>query len=231
MKKFLLMAVCAFSAMAVSAQRASSSSSSFFSTEKVDGGVQIGIRFGLNFANTSFKEDGATYSPSSRTGFHGGVSVDFPLVESLYIQSGLYLQSKGCKYDESDDEDYYKTTYNPMYLEIPVLASYRYNFSDAAQLQINFGPYFAYGIGGKIKTESSYSEENGEVDMFGDVNDGKADCKRFDCGLQIGGGITLANHYYVGVAYQFGLTDFAPDYEEDVKIKNKNWMVSVGYIF
>ena len=38
-----------------------------------------------------------------------------------------------------------------MYLEIPVLASYRYNFSDAAQLQINVGPYFAYGVGGKIK--------------------------------------------------------------------------------
>lgn len=231
MKKFLLIAVCALSTMAVSAQRASSTSSSFFSTEKADGGVQFGIRAGVNFANNSFKEDNVSVSPGSRTAFHVGVAVDFPLLESLYIQSGLYLQSKGCKFDESEDGYYYKATYSPMYLEIPVLASYRYNFSDAAQLQINFGPYFSYGISGKVKTESSDAEDNEEIDLFGDVNDGKADFKRFDCGLQIGAGVTLAKHYYIGVAYQFGLTNLAPDYLEDTKIKNKNWMVSVGYTF
>lgn len=45
MKKLFLVVVCAISALTVSAQRASSSSSSFFSTEKVDDGIQFGIRF------------------------------------------------------------------------------------------------------------------------------------------------------------------------------------------
>ena len=57
MKKIIIAAVCAFCALTASAQRASSSSSSFFSTEKVDGGVQFGIRAGLNVAGMDYTED------------------------------------------------------------------------------------------------------------------------------------------------------------------------------
>jgi len=229
MKKLFLIAVCTFSALAVSAQRASSSSSSFFSTEKVEGGVQFGIRAGLNFANASFSSDEYSVSPKSRTTFHVGVIADIPLMQSLYIQTGLYLQNKGCKEEYSRET----TTAKPMYLEIPILASYRYNFSDAAQLQINFGPYLAYGIGGKIKSESDGESE--EEDFFGSYDDSdNAGYKRFDMGLQVGAGVTFASHYYVGVAYQFGLVntkDLPSNYDGDYSVKNKNWMISLGYNF
>lgn len=148
MKKILLIAVCAVCSLTASAQRASSSSSSFFSTEKADQGITFGIRAGLNMANMSASEDGVSASPESRTSFHVGVIADIPLMQSLYIQSGLFFQNKGYKFDDEEKE-----TAKPMYLEIPILASYRYNFSDAIQLQINAGPYFAYGIGGKVKYE------------------------------------------------------------------------------
>jgi len=213
MKKLLLVAVCALSTMAVSAQRASSSSSSFFSTEKAETGVRFGIRAGVNFSNISQKYEDEQVSSTfdSRTSFHVGVIADIPLMESLYIQTGLYFQEKGSKSDG--------VTTNPMYLEIPVLASYRYNFSDAAQLQINFGPYLAYGIGGKFK----YDDGEDETDNAG--------FKRFDCGLQVGAGITLAKHYYVGVSYEFGLANISHGDEYGLKTKNKNLMVSVGYTF
>lgn len=223
MKKLLLVAVCVLSTMAVSAQRASSSSSSFFSTEKAETGVQFGIRAGLNFSNISqkYEDDNVLSTFDSRTSFHFGVIADIPLMESLYIQTGLYFQEKGSKSDG--------VTVNPMYLEIPVLASYRYNFSDAAQLQINFGPYLAYGIGGKFK----YEDGDYDIDFFGDGEDenDNAGFKRFDCGLQVGAGITLAKHYYIGVAYEFGLTNISHGDEDGLKTKNKNWMVSVGYTF
>lgn len=220
--------VQAFSALAVSAQRASSSSSSFFSTEKAEGGVQFGIRAGLDFANMSFSSDGYSVSPKSRTTFHVGVIANIPLMQSLYIQTGLYLQNKGCKIEDGDET----TTYKPMYLEIPILASYRYNFSDAAQLQINFGPYLAYGIGGKVKSE--YEGES-EEDFFGSYDDSdNAGYKRFDMGLEVGVGVTFASHYYVGVAYQFGLVniyDLPSSYDGDYSVKNKNWMINLGYNF
>ena len=93
MKKLFVAAVCAVFALTASAQRASSTSSSFFSTEKADEGVRFGVRAGLNFANLS----GDHLDLDSRTSFHVGVIADIPLMQSLYIQTGLYFQSKGAK--------------------------------------------------------------------------------------------------------------------------------------
>ena len=227
MKKLLLAAVCAVFTLTASAQRASSTSSSFFSTEKADEGVTFGIRAGVNFANLS----GDDIDLDSRTSFHVGVIADIPLMQSLYIQTGLYFQSKGAKSECNEDYGGYdvkvEETYSPMYLSIPVLASYRYNFSDALQLQVNFGPYFAYGIAGKYKVEASAAGESAEDEtkLF-DSDEG--DWNAFDCGLQVGAGLTFAKHYYLGFTYDFGLTKVVDD---DANPKNSNWMISLGYNF
>lgn len=230
MKKFFIVIACAVLSLSASAQRASSSSSSFFSTEKVDGGVQFGIRAGLNLANVSASEDDYSYSPDSRATFHVGVIADIPLMESLYVQTGLFLQNKGFKIKNSDEDEGFKQTAKPMYLELPILASYRYNFSDALQLQINAGPYLAYGIGGKIKEE--FDGDSEEYDYFGsDDDDDSYGVKRFDMGLQFGAGLTISKHYYLGVSYQLGLTNIADGAEDGYSLKNKNLMISVGYNF
>ena len=227
MKKLFVAAVCAVFALTASAQRASSTSSSFFSTEKADEGVRFGVRAGLNFANLS----GDHLDLDSRTSFHVGVIADIPLMQSLYIQTGLYFQSKGAKSEFDMDYNGYdvkvEQTYSPMYLSIPVLASYRYNFSDALQLQVNFGPYFAYGIAGKYKVEASAAGESADEDykLF-DSDEG--DWNAFDCGLQVGAGLTFAKHYYLGFTYDFGLTEVA---DGDDAPTNSNWMISLGYNF
>lgn len=222
MKKLFIATICAFMALSVSAQRASSSSSSFFSTEKAESGVRFGIRAGLNLSTLSLVEDNHTYTTDSRAAWHVGAIVDIPLMQSLYVQSGLYFMNKGGK--ETEEEDY-KVTYSPMYLEIPVLASYRYDFGSAAQLQINVGPYFAYGVGGKKKME--YDGEEESDDFFHEDS-----AKKFDCGLQFGAGVTFASHYYLGFAYDLGLSNIAKNSgDSDGKIKNRSWMISLGYTF
>lgn len=221
MKKIVTLAIImAFGTLAASAQRATSSSSStFFSTEKVDQGVTFGIRGGLNSVNINFSEDDVSYNPDARLAWHVGVIADIPIMESLYFQTGLYLQNKGYKYE---DKKYDETeTAKPMYLEVPILASYRYNFSDAAQLQINVGPYFAYGIGGKIEWE--VENETEDDDFFDD------ETNKFDVGLSLGAGITVAQHYYLGFAYELGFAKVFDDTE--VKSHNRNWMFSVGFNF
>lgn len=220
MKK-LLVIVCAFCALTVSAQRASSSSSSFFSTEKSDEGITLGLRAGLNMSSMKFSDDDISLSPDNRTSFHIGITADIPLMQSLYVQTGMFFQNKGCKIKAGD----MKETASPMYLEIPVLASYRYDFSKAVELQINFGPYFGYGLGGKIKDEDRYDKD--EYDCFGDEDE--AAFKRFNCGLQVGAGLTFNKHYYLGFAYQFGLSDISN--ENTISCKDKNWMISLGYNF
>lgn len=217
----MLMAAFALSVVAASAQRASTSNSSFFSTEKSDQPITVGIRAGLNSSTIKMSEDNISLTCDPMLGWHAGVIVDFPIMKSFYIQSGLMLQQKGGTEVEVEGYERYETKMDPMYLEIPVLASYRYDFSSSVQLQVNVGPYFAYGISGKEKEEGR--EENGEYDFFGDS------IKKFDMGLSFGAGVTFASHYYVGFAYELGLKNYCDD--GDYSLKNNNWMFSVGYNF
>ena len=221
MKKLILLTFCALSMLTASAQRAiSSSSSTIFSTEKTDEGVTFGIRGGLNSAVINVSNDhGSSYTTDSRLAWHVGVIADIPLMESLYFQTGLFFQNKGGQ--EEDEEGKY--TMKPMYLEVPVLASYRYNFSDDAQLQLNVGPYFAYGIGGK-EVEEEHNGKEYEEDFFDDYTN------KFDAGLQLGAGMTFMKTFYVGVAYQLGFSNILK-HSDDYSMKNRNWMFSVGYNF
>ena len=219
MKKTLVIIVCAFLAVSTSAQRARSSSSSFFSAERSDAPVTFGITTGLNFANMAIEDEGVSISPDSRTGFNIGHTVDLPLMESLYIKSGLLYSTKGFKYEHGSTTE----TASPAYLEIPILASYRFSTNESMQFQVNFGPYLAYGIGGKWKYEKKGSTI--ETDFFSSENE----TNNFDAGLQLGAGVVFSNNYYIGAAYQWGMANVSK--EDDYTFKNKNFMINIGYIF
>ena len=188
-------------------------SSKYFTSEKANQPVTFGIRGGLNVSSMSLKDDGDL---KSRAGFNVGVSVDFPILESFYLQSGLYYTVKGYKQKDGD------LKVNIGYLEIPILASYRHNFSDAAQWQFNFGPYFAVGLNGNLKAKYSWREYEKKWYDYDAT-------RRFDMGLQIGTGVVLAKHYYVGLAYELGFLSQVTD--SDGYCKNRNFMVNVGYQF
>ena len=226
MKRLLLSVAVALCALTASAQRTSTSSSSFFSTEKSDQGVTFGIEGGLNLSSAT-----GDLEADSRTSFNVGLAVNIPLMQSLYLKTGLYYTDKGAKEKEGTDE----VSIGAGYLEIPVLASYRYDFGSGTQLQVNFGPYFAYGIAGKVKNTyyDDYEEMNytDKYDTFGD----EGLLKRFDAGLHIGTGVTIANHFYVGLGYEFGLTNALNESLDEefgeLSAKTSNFFVNVGYTF
>lgn len=227
MKKVFLIAACAVFSLAASAQRASSSSSSFFSTDKAEQPVRFTIRGGVNFANIGVSGGGESESLGSRTAFNAGVGVDIPIIESFYVQTGLFFTSKGYKRTEDRGDTRFTAKGNPAYLEIPILASYRYNFNDATQLEVNVGPYLAFGIGGKDKLEEKTETaviETEENDFFGD------EVKKFDMGLQVGLGVTFLKHVYLGVAYEFGFVNMFKDSDGE-SAKNRNFMINLGYKF
>lgn len=236
MKKILLSLACVASVFSMSAQRASDTEATFFDSSKPEKLVHFGVRAGLNVSSISKWDDG-----ESKCGFHAGLSADFAIMESFYINSGIFFTMKGVK-SEWDEEFYdagsynyigegkIKESVNPMYIEIPVMASYRYNFNENLQWQLNFGPYFAFGIAGKFKEEYEapkgyVAEEDWDCDFFGDDDD-QYGGKRFDMGLGIGTGVTW-NKIFFGINYQFGLTEVF----KDSKCKNSNFQVSVGYNF
>lgn len=233
MKKFFVAAMTALCALGASAQV------TFWDSAKADQKVVFGPRVGLNISNYSLDKL-PEYDLDSKVGFNVGVAVEFPIVRSFYINSGLFYTTKGAKSEIVEDSETFKTTFNAGYLELPVYASYRLNLAEASQLQVNFGPYFAFGVNGKVKeeyTDSEYPEDNEkfDYDLFGvadpESDDYKAGMKRFDCGLGIGLGYTW-NRIYLGINYQFGLVNIADKKEWGVgKVKNNNFNISVGYNF
>ena len=125
--------------------------------QSADGeGISFGFRAGVNLSNAAMNDDAKRGTdPKMLAGFHVGAIVDIPVMQSLYVQPGLYFSTKGVKteYENSEyPEENSETSVNAMYLEIPINVSWRYNFSDMLQLQVYTGPYFAVGVGGKTKT-------------------------------------------------------------------------------
>lgn len=184
MKKFFIAAFAAVCALGASAQ-------TFWNSDAADKKVTLGIRAGLDVANA--RSDYGDFK--SRTSFLAGVSADFNLVQSFSINSGLFYAGKGAK-DISAD-----------FIELPVYASYRMNFAEASQLQVNFGPYFDFGVAG-----DAFKKE--------------VDCDRFQMGLGLGAGYTFRK-FYLGVQYQWGLTEVVKDSKSHWDCFN----VSLGYNF
>lgn len=231
MKKVILLAVLAAGMM--------------FTAKAQENGFGIRAGFNLSHAGGDFKDylkDWESGDPKSKAGFNIGVIYDWGLTEHFYIQPGLYYTMKGAKAKDSDSEEDYswesKMNINLSYLELPVLASYRMNLTDNIKWQINAGPYFAVGVGGKFKFESKESEdgesftEKYDYKAFGSssknagfdeddegnivVHGVKGDLKKFDFGLSFGTGVSF-DKFYVGIKYDLGLTNIADKDAEQYK--------------
>ncbi len=166
------------------------------------------ITVGMNVATVN--QDGVT----SRIGFHAGVRGDyyFSGQDGAYLNAGLLLSLKGYKVEADWFDETVKETLNPYYLELPIHFGYKYSITDNVAVFADFGPYFAVGLFGK--TEG--------YDVFGD--DG---IKRFDMGLGLRGGVEFNNKFNVSLGYDWGMLDII----DEVKVKNRNFMLSLGYKF
>ena len=166
--------------------------------------LQFGLRAGYNMASANFKE-GTT---SSASGFHVGVSMDVKLLKDFYLSTGLLYSAKGYSYEGK----YSKEKGNPQYIDIPIMVSVRIPMGLSTQLQLGAGPYAALCVSGKVKDElyNAYDESFSSA------------YKGFDYGLQLGAGVIISHHFYIGAGYQFGMESSYP---------NKNLYIGLGYNF
>ena len=155
--------------------------------------VTFGVRAGMNVANVGGDEDDA----KSKIGFFGGLGVDFNIVNSLSINSGLFFTQKGCKTDDIDmDIEGYPMDANARFtmnfIELPVYLSYRLPLNLESSLQVFFGPYFDYGVYGKATADVKFKGElHGEkVSQSMNLFDDDYDFKRFHVGLGLGAAYT-----------------------------------------
>lgn len=187
---------------------------------------------GLSWAPISLSGSGLDYSASSKSHFVGklGVGIEAPITQNFSVMPSLELALKGAKYEYSDEEK--PSNLNLTYVQLPVMAAYRFSLNDRLNMTLKAGPYFAYALSGKMDDgEEKWSIFNKE-EMEGDP------ASRFDAGIIAG--VDFEYHrFVVGVEYEHGLTNMYESKFESVKtsikksaaIKNSAAYITVGYKF
>lgn len=165
----------------------------------------------------------------SKAGVNVGVMVEKPIFNSLSAKVGLFYTMKGgIGKNDAGFGGILTTTLNPGYLELPVMASYRYALNSDIRLQFDFGPYFAIGLHGKdVKKNSgngSFSKPTEtEYELFGGDD---PQMKRFDFGFRLGPQLVWKERFSVALAYEVSAMNVS---NMGGKIGNSNFMINIGY--
>ena len=135
--------------------------------------------------------------------------------------------------------DYVKSTFNPLYVEVPLNLVVKVPVAMGSHLFFHAGPYIAVGVGGKSKMESKVgplvSTSTSTIkfsndDPFTSQQDDAAydKLKRFDFGMNLGGGLQF-KHLILKANYGLGFSKInSTQSNNTVNDKNKYRTVSLS---
>jgi len=202
----------------------------------------FGIRAGVGLQNINGKEsDGDKLELKMIPAFHAGINYEIGIAEEFYLQPGLLFATKGAK----DEIEEVTSKFNLSYLELDINLVYKPALGNG-HLMIGFGPYVAYGIMGKLKSEGEVMgvDYSAEMDIkfknkvtADDYEDDLLFLKGLDAGANLFVGYELGFGLSFQLNTQLGLLDMTPAYEGDEdtddesKMSNTGFGLSVGYRF
>lgn len=190
----------------------------------------FGIRAGVNFTNINGKDiSGNNSSNKLKTGFNAGINAEIPLAPSFYFQPGLLYSTKGARSFENDFGVASNTDLTLNYLEVPLNLLFKAGFGPTGNVLLGFGPYVAYGVGGKLN--SSIADVDVKFKKDADLSDNDAVYfKPWDAGLNLLVGYEFNPKLSLQLNAQLGVTDINA-YNTDAKYRNTGYGLSVGYRF
>ena len=178
---------------------------------------KVYVQGGANLANITKDKAGNTDDRKVLYSFNAGVMGQFGISKIVDIETGLLFTGKGAKSESNfGNGDYIKSTFNPLYIELPINLLVKFPLlTKGSNLFISAGPYVAMGVAGKSKYESKlgplstnsesnivFNNDNPTTAQQEDASYSKI--KRFDYGLNFGGGIALKS-IIVKANYGLGL--------------------------
>jgi hypothetical protein len=199
--------------------------------------VSIGIRAGVNFQNINGKEsNGSKLQNGLTTGFNAGVTADIPIGVDFYLQPGILYSLKGAKLK---NYEYMGQRFNGdlklSYVEIPVSLLYK-PVLGKGKLLVGFGPYVAFGIGGKADLTNpsrKYDVKYKKDVTSSDLATTPFYYKPLDAGANIFAGYQFNNKFSVQLNSQLGLIKLNSTIngveQGDAAHKNTGFGVSLGY--
>lgn len=176
------------------------------------------IQAGVNLANITQNSSGDTEDNNTLTTFNAGFMTRLGISKTFDVETGLLLTGKGAKAETyfNGGNDYVKSKFNPLYVELPVNAVVSIPLQKQSSLFFTAGPYIAVGVAGKSKLETKsvlgITESERDIKFSNDnpftseQEDAAYDkLKRFDYGANVGAGIDVGK-LLLKANYGFGLT-------------------------
>ncbi len=201
-------------------------------------GISFGLRGGVDLQTINGKDlSGDALKLGMVPRFNAGIVVEIPVAPDFYLQSGLLYTTKGAKSESSFLGLDMSVEYNLAYIELPLSFLYKPVLGNGHFL-LGFGPYLAYGIGGKAtytiggsSTEEKieYTKEYTSLNPF--------DWKYFKA-LDYGGNLFFGYEFKFGLSVQvntqLGLAKINADNtlsSNKSEFRNTGYGLSLGYMF
>ncbi|MFW6257387.1 MAG: porin family protein [Prolixibacteraceae bacterium] len=191
---------------------------------------------GVNLQNLNGKDmSGNKLENELLTGFHVGVNAQIPVAPEFYFQPGLMFSTKGAK----NTEGVLSGTIKLSYIELPLNFVYKAQVGNG-YFMLGFGPYVAYGIGGKASYEGGDASVETDIEFKSEVDSGDPlttiYMKPFDAGANLFFGYELPAGLFLQLNTQLGLLDIKPEDnritgENNSTLKNTGYGLSLGYRF
>jgi hypothetical protein len=222
-KLISLIAILLISITVANAQGTDKSKLSF----AILGGVNL-----QNLTGTDFTGDKLTND--MLVGYHIGVNAQIPIVPEFYFQPGLLFSTKGAKTTTGS----LTSTYKLSYVELPLNFVYR-GLLGSGYVIVGFGPYVAYGIGGKVVTKGGDVSLDTDIEFTNTVEVGDplltTYFKAFDAGGNVFAGYEMAGGLFAQMNAQLGMLKINPEDKritnDETSVKNTGFGFSVGYRF
>lgn len=203
------------------------------------GGTSFGLRAGVNFQNINGRdENDEKLKNDMLTGFNVGVNAEIPVGIDFYFQPGLLYSIKGAKSEDVILGQPFNTTLKISYLEVPLNFLYK-PLLGTGHLILGFGPYVAFGVGGKATYEGGGSSLTEKIKFQKTVMNSDPDdvvyIRPMDAGANMLAGYEFGNKVSFQLNAQLGLTKINPEYEgasnDKSSVKNTGFGFSLGYRF
>jgi hypothetical protein len=201
--------------------------------------TSFGLRAGVNFQNINGKDENDDKLENDiLTGFNIGINAEIPVGVDFYFQPGLLYTIKGAKSEDDILGQSFNTTLKISYLEVPLNFLYK-PLLGTGHLILGFGPYVAFGIGGKATYDGGGSSQSEKIKFQKTVKiSDPVDVvyiKPMDAGANLLVGYEFGNKVSFQLNTQLGLTKINPEYEgasdDKTSVKNTGFGLSLGYRF
>jgi len=197
--------------------------------------AQFGFGFKLGGASTSLTGIGEgveNFIPTPKMKFVGGGVINYSIARRFALQTEIMYSGKGSAiqyYEENQTgRGLVELDMRIGYLSVPLIFQFKMGDRDS-YFHFDAGIVFSQLVHNKFTGTIRYEDDKGNELSIEDY-ELENDPNKQDMGYTFGMGL-VANGLMFDFAYEMGIRDVFPPSESGLKIRNRSFKVTVGYIF